>query len=453
MKILITGATGLIGRQLGLKLVEQGHQIRAVSRDRQKALQNLPFPAEIIECDLLQSPLTQKDFAGVDAIVHLLGETVDGRWSDKKKKEIMDSRVLSSVNLLKNCPADIKTIVTTSAQGFYGDRGDEILTEDSLPGEGFLADVCQQWEKPFTEFQNKYSTRVVIVRIGVVLSREGGALKKLVSLFQKNLGASLGSGKQWMSWISLDDVSEIFLQAVLQKSFKGVINAAHPEPVQNQEFTELLCQKLGTLQLPSVPGFVLKTMLGEMSEIVLGSYRVDCQKLKNLEFQFKSKNLKEFFDQELECFKNGQGFFYAQQFIPADIEKVFQFFSDAMNLEKLTPSLLNFKVEKLSTPEIQKDTLIDYKLKIHGVPVHWRTLIETWDPPYKFTDQQLKGPYTLWHHTHTFKKLAGGTLMIDEVLFKLPLGLLGRLTAGSFVESDVGQIFGFRRQVIAEEKF
>jgi ligand-binding SRPBCC domain-containing protein len=344
--------------------------------------------------------------------------------------------------------------VTASAQGIYGDRGDEELTESSSLGSDFLSEVCKAWEKPFHDLASKaQKPRTVILRIGVVLSQRGGALKKLISLFQKNLGASLGTGDQWMSWISLKDLVEVFFQSVTDPQYEGVLNAVQPAPIQNAEFTKCLCQNLNSLQLPSVPAFVLKTILGEMSYLVLASQKVKPAKLIELHFQFTDTDLNLFLNHELKPFQNGQGFIYAEQFIPAEIKKVFQFFSEAQNLEKITPETLSFQIEKMSTPEIQKDTLIDYKMKIHGVPAHWRTLIDVWNPPFQFVDTQLKGPYTLWHHTHTFKKFANGTLMTDEVRFKLPLGLLGRLTAGPFVESDVQNIFQYRRHIIANQKF
>ncbi len=454
MKILMTGATGLIGKSLGQKLVELGNQVVVVSRDGASAKKGLPFPAEVIEWDLMNKPLPPESFAGIGAVIHLLGESVDGRWTEHKKTEILQSRKVSSENLLKHLPASIKTIVSASAQGIYGDRKDELLTEDSKLGEGFLADVCKAWEKPFLKLQKEsLATKVVIIRIGLVLTFRGGALKKLIGLFQKNLGAALGSGKQWMSWISLRDLVEVFVQAVTNKKYEGVINAVQPNPVQNGEFTKTLAEELKAFQLTAAPAFVLKSVLGEMASLVLSSQKVDCAKLKELKFNFNDTELRTYFSQELKNFKYGERIYYDEQYIEADIEKVFKFFADAKNLEKITPPLLNFHIKKMSTDEIRKGTLIDYKLKIRGFPAQWRTLIELWNPPFQFVDMQLKGPYHKWHHTHSFRKLGTGTLMTDEVVYKLPMGYLGRLAAGSLVESDVGQIFSHRRQVIANQKF
>ena len=454
MKILMTGATGLIGKSLGQKLVELGHQVIAVSRDAGTAKQGLPYPAQILEWDLMSKPLPVESFLGVEAVIHLLGESVDGRWTEHKKAEIMRSRKVASDNLLKNIPKSVLTVVSASAQGIYGDRKDEILSEDSSPGEGFLADVCKAWEKPFFKFQkDSISTKVVIVRIGLVLTFRGGALKKLIGLFQKNLGAALGSGKQWMSWISLRDLVEIFVHAVTDKKYEGVINAVKQNRVQNGEFTKTLAEELKAFQLAAAPAFVLKSVLGEMASLVLASQKVDCAKLKNLKFNFLDTELRKYFSVELKNFKYGERIYYDEQYVEADIEKVFKFFADAKNLEKITPPLLNFHIKKMSTEEIRKGTLIDYKLKIRGFPAKWRTLIEVWNPPFQFVDTQLKGPYHKWHHTHSFRKLGTGTLMTDEVVYKFPMGYLGWLAAGSLVESDVGQIFSHRRHIIANQKF
>jgi len=139
---------------------------------------------------------------------------------------------------------------------------------------------------------------------------------------------------------------------------------------------------------------------------------------------------------------------FFQQYIPKPINEVFDFFSEAKNLEKITPPFLNFNISSISTPQIQKGTEIVYQLKIHGVPVTWKTDIAYWNPPYEFVDNQRKGPYSLWNHTHSFSKLANGTLMRDRVIYKIPLGFLSELTVKSWVENDVQKIFKFRREVI-----
>lgn len=451
--ILITGATGLVGSVLGLRLAQEGYKLKVVTRDEKKARQNLTFPAQIIVCDLNKNHLSEEAFADVECVIHLAGETVDGKWTPEKKKAILESRTLTTQNLLKNRPQSVHTVITASAQGVYGHQGDRELDENGTPGYGFLAEVCQAWEKPFHELCELKSARVVILRLGLVIAHQGGAIRKMLPIFQKNLGATLGSGDQWMSWIHIEDLCQVITNAITNINYRGVINAVSDSPVQNSEFTKKMCHHLKVMQAPRVPEFALRLLFGEMSEILTASAKVVPKKLKGNDFKFKFDTLDSALRQEFENLKQGQGYFTAQQYIPFPIEKVFNFFADAQNLEKLTPDLLRFKIKNMSTQHIQQGSLIDYTLKIRGVPANWQTKIETWNPPFEFVDTQLKGPYSLWHHTHKFETLGEGTLMSDYVRYKLPMGFLGRLTAGSFVQNDIETIFAYRRQIIAEHTF
>lgn len=287
MKILITGATGFIGLSLGQKLESAGHSIVAVTRNSEKARKQLQYKAELVECDLNTKALPPEAFYGVEAIVNLAGESIDDRWTAEKKEKILNSRVLSARNLLKNCPVSVATIITASAQGIYGDRGDEILTEEAKEGRGFLAEVCKKWE---VEFANR-PQRVVILRFGLVMSEEGGALQKLIMLFKKNLGAPLGKGTQWISYISLNDLIRVISEALTNPKYSGVINVANNNPVTNVEFSKALCARLGVWCLPNVPAVVVRLLLGEMSELVLSSLRLKPQKLNDLGFNFNDPDL------------------------------------------------------------------------------------------------------------------------------------------------------------------
>ncbi len=449
MKILITGATGNLGNKVGFELKKMGHDIVVLSRSEKSAKEKLTFPAEIICKNLATQALAADDFKGIEAVIHLMGETVDGRWSAAKKNDIISSRIESSKNLLMNMPTTVQTVISASAQGFYGDRKNQVMTEANEKGTGFLADVCDQWENPFRQIQQ----RTVQLRIGIILDPQSGALKKMIPLFQKNLGASLGTGQQYMSWISIEDMTAVVLHSLFNKSLSGPVNCSTINPVQNSEFTKFLIQNLGTIQLPNVPEFMLKILFGEMHSILTGSIQMSPNKLIESGFKFKYTELQNYFESVLVDYINGQSVMYSLQFLPFDQKKVFDFFSEARNLESITPQNLNFKIINVSTPEITEGTLIDYKLKIHGVPVSWKTLISEWDVPNKFIDQQLKGPYSVWHHTHEFHSFFGGTLMIDRVKFKLPMGTLGNMVAGTFVQSDVENIFKYRRSVIAEKSF
>lgn len=448
MKILITGATGSVGNYVGRKLVQLGHSLVVVSRSAKKAKMQLEFPAEIIEKDLVLEELSAENYKGVDAVIHLMGETVDGRWNEKKKLDILNSRILSSQNLIKNLPVSVQTVISASAQGIYGDSGDTELSDlkpHTVVENDFLADVCEKWESPFKLLKQ----RTVQLRIGIVLDPQSGALKKMIPLFQKGLGGTLGSGRQFMSWIAIDDLSDIILEAISNSDYKGAINCCAPENVTNDQFTTQLCKVLGVFKSAPVPKLALNIAIGEMAKVVLGSIRMRPDQLIKNKYRFKYSQLEDYFEKNLQEFKDGHGFLSVKQYLAKDIDSMFQFFGEAQNLEKITPELLNFRIIKMSTTEIVKDTLIDYKLKIHGVPINWRTLILEWSPPYRFIDTQLKGPYKYWHHTHDFEKIGNGTLMSDKVRYKLPLGFLGNLVAQTFVQKDVESIFKYRREVVS----
>ncbi len=448
MKILLTGATGLIGKELGKELVRQGHSIVALSRNASKARLELPYPAEIIEGDLNQGPLTSVVLNSVQAVIHLAGENVgEGRWTQERKKKILESRTVATANLIASLPADLQVLISASATGYYGNRGEEILTEQSRQGEGFLAEVCEKWEGAVDLVSQRCPrVRIVKLRTGVVFAPFGGALMKMLTPFQMGVGGVLGSGQQWMSWIHLTDLVRLYSEALANSAWSGVYNAVAPHPVSNREFTQVLCQALKVQQGPPAPSLAISVLFGEMGQVILDSQNVKSERLREIPFQYP--DLRSALNQCAGPYAGGNQVFFAQQYFDLPREKVFHFFSKAENLEAITPPLLNFHVQAMSTEKIQEGTLIDYKLKIRGVPVSWRTRIEEWSPAQRFVDTQLKGPYKVWHHTHAFEDLGSGTLMTDVVKYVLPLGLLGRLAGGAFVKGDVEKIFAYRRQTV-----
>ena len=290
-KILMTGATGFIGQELGPKLIAAGYSIKVITRRKAAAEDKLGFEAEIVEYDLNKIELPLAEFNDVYAVIHLAGESIDGRWTEKKKQSILASRESSSDNLLKNIPDQVAIVLSVSAQGIYSHQGDTELTEEAKPGSDFLADVCKRWERPFLQLMAADRKQVAIFRLGLVLSQKGGALHKMLPIFKNNLGASIGSGKQWVSWIHVDDVCEVFLHALSNKEYSGVFNLVTDHPVRNEEFTQTLCQKLHVFQLPAVPQFVIKTLFGEMSTVLLSSIKVVPQHLKQVGFSYKYPDL------------------------------------------------------------------------------------------------------------------------------------------------------------------
>lgn len=284
MRILVTGGTGLIGKIVCRRLTADGNSVALLSR-RQSPVPSLrsfvwdaqagPPPVEAIE----QS----------DAIIHLAGEPViAARWTEGNKKRIRDSRVMGTRNLVKaieSARTRPKVLINASAVGFYGDRDDEILTEDSASGVGFLAQVSAAWEAEAHRARD-LGVRVCTVRIGLVLSTAGGALPSMLPAFRFGLGATLGNGRQWFPWIHIDDVVGIILFALHAESVSGPLNAASPGIVRNSEFVRSLAKHLNRPAFLSAPSFALNLLLGEMSELVLGSQRVVPQRTLDAGYSF-----------------------------------------------------------------------------------------------------------------------------------------------------------------------
>ncbi len=447
MKILMTGATGLLGKEIGIELLRRGHELFVVSRDKKKALLGLPFPCKVIEGDLNKGILKSPDLEQIDGVINLMGEAlVASRWSKNQKNKIFNSRILGTRNLVNSFIKTPKVFVSTSAVGYYGDAGDQELNEESAKGSGFLPDVCESWEKEADEMK----TRVVKCRLAAVLARQGGALEKMLPAFQAGVGGRLASGKQWMSWIHIEDAVALFVNAVENDKYEGVINLSSPEPVTNLEFSKELAQVLNRSLGPAVPALALKALFGEMSQVLLDSQKTIPAKALKLGYKFKFPNLKSALIDILKYQNQGEDVFETKQYLPLPKEKVFEFFAKAENLEKITPDNLRFHIVDISTPKMQQGTVINYKLKIQGVPVKWQTLIEKWDPPTSFVDTAKKGPYKFWHHTHSFESLGDGTLMTDQVRYILPLGRIGWLAAFKKVRGDVTKIFDFRRGAVAD---
>jgi uncharacterized protein (TIGR01777 family) len=275
MRVLINGATGLIGAALCRSLGSGDYQIVALSRSPGKAA-SLPG-IETHQWDPQTGPPPRAAFDGIDAVVNLAGEPLDAhRWTDEQKKRIRDSRIITTRNLVKGLrSADRKpaVFVSGSAVGFYGDRGNEPLDETSAAGSGFMSEVCQDWELEASRAA-ELGIRVVQVRTGVVFSAEGGALKKMLTPFKLGLGGRLGSGKQWFPWIHIEDIAGIFRHSIVTSSVGGPINAVSPEAVTNAEFTHELARALHRPAFMPVPETALRVLMGEMAEVLFASQRV-----------------------------------------------------------------------------------------------------------------------------------------------------------------------------------
>lgn len=289
MKILVTGPSGLIGSRLIPLLTGEGHNITRLTRSRSGTSLNTAYwnPDEgKIDVDKLE---------GHDAVVHLAGESIAGRWTREKKVKIADSRI-KGTSLLSEALARLRSkprvIVSASGVGYYGSRGDEVLTEQSTPGEGFLAELSMKWENALRP-AIKTGIRVVNMRLGIVLSREGGALEKMLLPFKLGIGGRIGSGRQYWSWIAIDDVLSAIYHSLVSDNLRGPVNFVAPNPVTNNEFTRILGDVLGRPALLPLPAFALRGLLGEMAdETMLTSTRAEPVKLLSSGYKFRYPDLK-----------------------------------------------------------------------------------------------------------------------------------------------------------------
>ena len=451
MKVVITGATGFIGRKLVGRLLADGHEVLALTRDVEAARVRLPVRCACAVWDPAAGPAPHV-LEGADAVVHLAGEGVaDGPWTPARREAIRRSRVAGTHALVGAIAAVPKSarpaaFLSASAIGYYGDRGEEVLDESADPGTDFLAGVCRAWEGEALAAE-ELGVRSVAVRVGVVLGKDGGALAKMLPPFQLGIGGRLGSGRQWMSWIHLDDLVSLLVFLIGNGRATGPVNGVAPEPVTNASFTAALGKALHRPVLLPVPAFALRLALGEMASVLLASQRVLPRAAERLGFRFRYPELAGAL--AALCADNSHELLY-EQWLAHEPTQVFAFFADPYNLEKITPDFLRFQVTAVSATPMREGTCIDYRLSLHGVPLRWQSRIENWEPPRGFVDQQIKGPYTLWHHTHEFEPYNGGTIVRDRVRYQLPLGTVGGLVAGGVVGRDLEAIFAFRRKTMQE---
>lgn len=281
----------MIGRHLSAMLSEEGHEVIWLSRT-----QGHSDPYEVVRWDVNSAQLDPAHLEGLKAVVHLAGAGVaDKRWTASRKKEILESRTASTsllVKALSNVKKKPEVFVSASGIGYYGlDTGDTVVDEASPAGDDFLANVVKHWEAASEEVAS-LGIRRVVVRIGVVLSDEGGALKELTAPIKWGVGAALGGGRQWMSWIHIDDLCRVFASAVDNAGFQGIINAVGPAPVTNAELTKAAAGVLKRpLWLPNVPPFVLRILVGEMAGMVLGGNKVSASRLQSVGFSYRFPEL------------------------------------------------------------------------------------------------------------------------------------------------------------------
>jgi len=474
MTVLVTGATGFIGRALVPALRREGHSV--VAWTRSEAVARARLGAEIVTVDAtggrdaLIAALERSD-----AVINLAGEPIlAGRWTASRRRGLGDSRVgltealADAIGAARRRP---RVLVSGSAVGYYGDRADEVLTEQSKPGEDFLAELCQQWETA-AERADAHGVRVVQLRTGVVLGRDGGALARMLPAFRMGLGGPIGSGQQYWPWIHLHDLVALIVAAMTDERIRGPVNAVAPRPVTSHEFAVALGRAMDRPVLLPVPRLALRAIFGEAAAVLLDSQRVDPAVLRQHGFTFMFPTV----DQALRDLLGGPpvavrpltgptdaarretGSGYLRKRPPvyelrtttilnAPLDEAFAFFSKAENLGMLTPAAMRFSISG-EVPEIGEGTMIDYRLRVGPVPIAWQSRIADWLPGVRFVDQQERGPYRSWYHEHSFRAEGTSTVMEDRVYYAPPLSLLGRLANRVFIVPTLRRIFQYRADVI-----
>ena len=287
----MTGGTGFIGKKLCLFLLDKNHHLTVLSRTPEKVSS---VCGESVESIRNIEELTESD--SFDAIINLAGEGIaDARWSEARKQQLLDSRINTTKQLIayiKKANNTPKVLISGSAIGYYGNKGSAILTEESRPHEEFAHHLCALWESTALEAE-KLGVRTCIIRTALVIGDDGGFLKRMLPPFKLGLGGPIGNGEQWMSWVHRTDLIAIIEMLLESNTIDGIFNASSPEPVTNKEFSKTLGQVLNRPAILPIPAFVLKILLGEMAELLLGGQRVLPKRLEQAGFEFKFKSLKQ----------------------------------------------------------------------------------------------------------------------------------------------------------------
>ena len=455
MRVAVTGATGFIGRALVNALNARGDAVVALTRAPDRA--RFDPGIRVARFDPAKTPDAPADsaainpFEDVDAVIHLAGETVAGRWNAAKKQEIDESRVSGTRNLvttLSACARKPRILISASASGYYGNRADEPLLESSASGDDFLSGVCVAWEREAARAES-LGMRVAMLRQGLVLGQGGGALAPMLPPFRAFAGGPLGNGSQWWPWIHLDDDVALFL-FTLDRELHGPVNAVSPDIATNARFSQALGAALRRPSLAFAPAFALRIVLGEFADSVLASQLMLPEQALAAGFTFAHANLEQAL---LDILAPNSGRRPATQHltdsyvVPTSIERAFAYLSNANNLVHLTPPEFKFRVLTPGPIDMRRGATIDHALKISGMQVRWRSLVTEWRPNTNFVDYQVRGPFVLWRHEHRFSPVAQGTLIEDRVDYSLPLAPLSSITL-PLARSNLERLFAYRRSVL-----
>ena len=465
MRVLVTGATGFIGRALVLRLRHDGHEVVAWVRSPKEA--QLGAEVELLPVAADDAALTRA-LERCDGVVNLAGAPIAGRWTPARKEALFESRVGVTSRLVRaiaDAKARPRVLVSGSAVGYYGDCGADPVDERGPVGTGFLARLADAWEIAALAAE-PLGLRVVTVRTGVVLGREGGVLARLLPIFRLGLGGPIGRGTQFVSWVHLDDVVSAIVTALTDGRYAGPVNLTAPKPVTNAELTRALGRALRRPTPVRVPAAMLRAALGDGASPLLEGQRAEPARLVALGHRFAYVDLDSALrdvvasradirrlDRATSKASARRAAYLARRRpsyvltsrteLDAAPEEAFAFFARPENLGLMTPSRLHLEVQAPSS-EVAPGTRFDVRLKLGPLPLRWTTRIEDWVPGRRFIDSQTRGPYRAWWHEHSFEPKGDRSVMTDRVFYALPFGPLGRIVNRLFVAPALRGIFGFR---------
>ena len=470
MRVFITGATGLVGRALTMRLRRDGHTVVAWSRSADRVVQRLggeAIPASGGSADMLAA------IDGCDAVVTLAGEPIlPGRWTARRKASMRKSRVdLNEAVLAAITKADRPpgVILAGSAVGFYGDTKSKVVSEDDGPGEGYLAELNQDWEAVFAPAVAR-GIRVVWARTGIVLAPDGGALESLLPIARLGLSGPMGSGRQGVPWIHIDDHIESLMLALRSPDARGPINLVGPESVTQREFASAIGRALGRPAFVPTPSIVMMGLLGEASSVLLEGQFVQPKRLTSLGFVHRFQTLDDALQDILSTTQVtltnlsttpavDHGANYLRQappthelttsrLVPSPVADVWAFFSDARNLANLSPQNAGMTMGEAPS-SVTKGSRFSHRLALGPVTVPWDGEIVACTPEERFVDIQHRGPFRTWWHEHGLEKMTlpdgtSGTRLTDRVLFRSPLGPIGRAATWAYVGPQLLSLFAYR---------
>jgi len=451
MRVIITGGSGLIGSALARGLVQENHEVIVLTRKATRAT-GLPASVQLVEWDGRSAAGWGSLADGADAIVNLAGASIAGesflalilkRWTPAFLKKVLDSRLNAGKAVLEAIQAarvKPKVLIQASAVGYYGDRGDEFLTEESAPANDALAEICKQWEASTAPAEQMGVRRIVIRTGGMALSTKGGTFPYMMLPFKFFVGGPLGSGKNWFSWIHIADEVGAIRFLIDNPDARGVFNLSSPQTLTNREFSHVMGRVMKRPSFFPLPAFVLRLMFGAKASILLGSQRQIPERLQKMGYQFQ------FPDAELalrDIMKKRIAMQYHHTFrVASSRAAVSAFHTDASSLSAITPPPVLVRVNQ-APPRLTEGDIMDFTMWLGPLPVHWVARIEQVSPS-GFTDRQMQGPFQSWVHRHNFIPVDDRTTeVVDGIQFELKPQLWWRLIGG-FLGFTLPLLFAFR---------